>query len=116
MNLETYTSDLSPPHQSETEKYFSPRVREWGFPNAVNFCFWNARSLALESGIELKDSGILLTIGIRRPSSDDKESRIHGVESKAVLRACLHGSGGPQIGEVTCGGHPTYHVHVIKLK
>ena len=116
MNLDTYTSDLSPPHQSETEKYFSPRVREWGFPNAVNFCFWNARSLALESGIELKDSGILLKIGIRRPSSDDKEPRIHGVESKAVLRACLRGSGGPQIGEVTCGGHPTYHVHVIKLK
>ena len=72
----------------------------------------------MESEIELKDSGILLTIGIRRPSSDDKESRIHGVESKAVLRARLHGSGGPQIGEVTCGGHPTYHmhVHVIKLK
>ena len=116
MNLDTYTSDLSPPHQSETEKYFSPHVREWGFRNAVNFCFWNARSLALESGTELKDSGILLTIGIRRPSSDDKESQIHGVESKAVLRACLHGSGGPQIGEVTCGGHPTYHVHVIKLK
>ena len=22
------------------------------------------------------------------------------------LRACLHGSGGPQIGEVTCGGSP----------
>ena len=22
------------------------------------------------------------------------------------LRACLHGGGGPQIGEVTCGGSP----------
>ena len=31
------------------------------------------------------------------------------------LRACLHGGGGPQIGEVTSGGHPTYHVNVIKL-
>ena len=33
-----------------------------------------------------------------------------------VLRACLHGGGGPQIGAVTCGGSPTYHVNVIKLK
>ena len=24
----------------------------------------------------------------------------------AVLRACLHGGGGPQVGEVTCGGSP----------
>ena len=32
------------------------------------------------------------------------------------LRACLHGGGGPQIGEVTCGVSPTYHVNVIKLK
>ena len=31
------------------------------------------------------------------------------------LRACLHGGGGPQIGEVTSDGHPTYHVNVIKL-
>ena len=30
-------------------------------------------------------------------------------------RACLHGGGEPQIGEVTCGGHPTYHVNVINL-
>ena len=34
---------------------------------------------------------------------------------KSVLRACLHGGGGPQIGEVTCGGSPV-HVNVIKLK
>ena len=32
------------------------------------------------------------------------------------LRASLHGGGGPQIGEVTCGGSPTYHVNVVKLK
>ena len=24
----------------------------------------------------------------------------------ARLRACLHGGGGPQVGEVTCGGSP----------
>ena len=26
--------------------------------------------------------------------------------AKTSLRACLHGGGGPQIGEVTCGGSP----------
>ena len=31
-----------------------------------------------------------------------------------ILRACLSGGGGPQIGEVTyVAGHPTYHVNVI---
>ena len=33
-----------------------------------------------------------------------------------TIKACLHGSWGPQIGEVTCSGHLTYHVNVIKLK
>ena len=76
------------------------------------------RSLALESGIELKDSGILLTIGIRRPSSDNKESRIHGAESNAVLRACLHGGEGPQIGEETCDRSPhlSYKRERIKMR
>ena len=32
------------------------------------------------------------------------------------LRACLHEGRRPQIGEGTCGGSPTYHVNVIKLK
>ena len=26
--------------------------------------------------------------------------------AQLTLRACLHGGGGPQIGEVTCGGSP----------
>ena len=30
----------------------------------------------------------------------------HSYKSNAILRACLHGGGGPQIGEVTCGGSP----------
>ena len=37
--------------------------------------------LAFGIRIEHKKSGILLTIGIRNPSSIDKESGIHGVES-----------------------------------
>ena len=35
---------------------------------------------------------------------------------RAVLRACLHGDGGPQVGEVTCGESPHLSlVNVIKL-
>ena len=40
-----------------------------------------SRILALECGIQLKESGISLSIGIQNPSSSDKESEIHGVES-----------------------------------
>ena len=55
---------------------YSPNVRESRFRNPGNFfpfsgirnhgkfCFWNTESWALESGIELKESGIPLTIGI----------------------------------------------------
>ena len=34
------------------------------------------------------------------------------------LRACLHGGGGPQIGEVTCGGSPHLSCkrHEIKMR
>ena len=32
------------------------------------------------------------------------------------LRACLYQGGGPQVGEVTCGGLPQQHVNVITLK
>ena len=41
-----------------------------------NFCLWNLESWALESGMQLKESGIPLTIAIRNPSSTDKKSRI----------------------------------------
>ena len=46
----------------------------------------------------------------------------------SLVGACLHGSGGPQVGEVTLSGgvnpclynltygHPTYHANMIKLK
>ena len=33
------------------------------------FCLWNPESLALESGIQLKGSGIPQTSGIRNPQS-----------------------------------------------
>ena len=63
-----------------------------GNPNSGipgNFCLWNPKSWSVESGIQLKESGIPLTIGTRNPSSTDKtgvqylkSGLIHGVESR----------------------------------
>ena len=82
-------SDRSPrvndrsPHVSDR----SPHVRESGFRDPRNSCFW--KSWALDSEIQLMIPGIPQTIGIRNPSSSDKESRIqylesgiHGLESR----------------------------------
>ena len=52
---------------------FSPHVRWCGFLNPGNFSLWNLESWVLESGIQLKESGILLKIGIQKPSSTDKD-------------------------------------------
>ena len=50
----------------------SPRVRECGFRNPINFCWWNP-----ESGKLLADSAIL-GFGIRNPSKDlNPESKFH---------------------------------------
>ena len=48
---------------------------ESGFLSPANFAV-DSESWALESKIKLKESGILLTIGIQNPSSTDKESGI----------------------------------------
>ena len=37
------------------------------------FCLWHPESRVLESGIQLMESGIPLTIGIQNPSSTDKD-------------------------------------------
>ena len=42
------------------------------FPNYTFNGMWNLKSWALESWIQLKESGILLTIGIQNLSSTDK--------------------------------------------
>ena len=66
---------------------FTPckRIR---FQNLGNFCLWNPEFQILESGMQLKESRIPLTIWIRNPSSADKDSGIlyqqsgiHGVET-----------------------------------
>ena len=56
--------------------FSSPRVRESWFWNPEKFCVWNPKSeknLLVECGIQLKESGIPLAIGIQNPSSTDKE-------------------------------------------
>ena len=51
---------------------FSPHVRESEFRKRGNFCLWNPKSWALESGIQLKESEIQLPIEIQNLSSTDK--------------------------------------------
>ena len=46
----------------------SPHVRECGFRNPGKFYLWNPESWVLESEIQLKESGIPLTIGILNPN------------------------------------------------
>ena len=62
--------------------------------NLRKFCSWNPESWALESDIQLKESGIPLTTRIWNPSFTDNESEIqylesviNGVESK--IQGCL---------------------------
>ena len=45
----------------------SPLVRESRFRNLPNFSLWTQESLALESGIQLKEFRIPITIGIPNP-------------------------------------------------
>ena len=50
----------------ESEKFWLVESETW-----ENFFWWNPESWALELGIQLKESGIPLTIGIRTPSSSN---------------------------------------------
>ena len=74
--------------------FVSPRARESAFRTPGNFCLWNKEPWALESGIQLKQSGIPLTIAIRTPRSTGRgsgiqylKSGIHGMES--TIQDCL---------------------------
>ena len=59
----------------------STHVMESWIQNPENFGSLNLESWALESGIQHKESGILLTIRIRNPKSIDRESVIQYFES-----------------------------------
>ena len=65
-----------------------------GNPETRKICLWNPESRVLESGTQLMESGIPLTIGIQNPSSTDKdlesstwnlESTTWNPESKTIL-------------------------------
>ena len=66
----------------------SPHARKSGFWNRRNVYSWNLESWALESGTQLKESGIPLTNGVQNPSCTDKDRnyylgiRSHGMESQ----------------------------------
>jgi len=51
-----------------------------GTSESSKFLLRNPESWALEYRIQLKESGIPLTIAIRKPYSTDQESGIHSVE------------------------------------
>ena len=76
----------------------SPHVWESGFRNQGNFCMWNPESWALESGIQLKESIISLTIAIPFPSSTNKDrnkvSEIRNprreIQNPTLFRLTLH--------------------------
>ena len=53
----------------------------WNPESSENSFLWNWKSWTWESGIQLKKSGIPLTIEIRNPSSTNKESEIYCLES-----------------------------------
>ena len=76
-----------------------PQVRESRFRNPQNVCFWNLEfgnfiwwnleSWILKSIIQLKVTGMALTIGMRNPSSFDKES---GIQNPRLSWIPLHGA------------------------
>ena len=51
-------------HVRESGKFF--------LVESGKFCLWNPESWVLQSGIQLKESGLPLTIGIQNRSSSDK--------------------------------------------
>ena len=51
----------------------SPLVMESGFRNQGNVCLWNPECWAPGSGKQRKKSGIPLKIGLKNPSSTDKD-------------------------------------------
>ena len=72
-------------------RFFSPHIRESGLRQS--FCLWNPESLALESGIQFKESVLPPMIRIQNPRFTDKdrnqclESEIRSLESR--IQDCL---------------------------
>ena len=71
-------------------------------PIPRKFCLGNPESWALESGKQLKESGILLTIKIQNPSFTDKDRNtvarirnpLRGIHNPKLSCIPLHGANG----------------------
>ena len=60
--------------------------RMWGrLRNPGIFLLWNAESWALESGLQLKESGNPLTIGIRNPCSTERKLALFRTKDNVLL-------------------------------
>ena len=71
----------------------SRHVRVSGFQKTWDetFCVWNLESWAFESGIQLKESRIPLTIEIQNPSSTDKDwNPVPGIQNPKLSWISLH--------------------------
>jgi len=82
--------------------------------------FARGERVGMRKGRTGEEKGIEPMI-INRQCCNDKLIKPGGrcnilVKNATTFRACLHGAGGPQIGEVTCGGSPHLpgvpHLHV----
>ena len=93
-------------------------------PELRKFCLWNLESWGLESGIQLQESRVLLTTGIRNPSCTDKESQIQYLESEihCVESGIQYRLGLPYTGDLlkdgcilsASGGYPT-NLHAMSI-
>ena len=85
-----------------------------GIRNLGNFILWNPESWALEFGSQLKESGILLTIGIRNLSPTDTDwNQVPGIRNstgvESRIQDCLGFTcmGGEECGLVPVDGIPS---------
>ena len=69
--------------------WISSNVREYGFRNPGNFCYWNPGSCPWETEIQPQESGIPLTFAIRNPSSAEKDLESTNWNPESRIPDCL---------------------------
>ena len=71
-----------------------PGVRECsscGIRNPGKYCYWNPKCWALESEIQVKESGVPVTIGIQNPRLESSTLNRESTVWKPGSRTVLHG-------------------------
>ena len=86
-NLALTLGYLNPPWNNSVLDIRIPEILACGIWNRGKFCLRSPESWALESAKQLKESGILLTLGIWESKFHWQKSRIHCVESR--IQNCL---------------------------